>query len=460
MHAARARCLSARANQLANFATVLTRAKPSTVSRAANSSWLIANTDPCTDEDPVLRERQHAPSDPTLARGLDEVYEHRDAGRYDEELASATDLVAKARAAKDRQTELDALLVLAQAQDELEKPERAKTFDEVAALAEALGQDVTAAGAYATMAANAARDQQDFAAAHRFLALARAKLDRLGGKNIATRGDLFIIEAKIFMDEYRWAEGEASARQGVALLEQALGPNNPKVGIATGTWSQMLRGIDKNDEALAQSQRTLDIFTNAYGPDHPTTAGSQLNLAQSLIDAKRLDEARERLLASDKVFMRVFGPNHPVHISVWANLSSVEQLQQHWEPALGYSRKVLAMMEALGGPESADASGAHRDIAKIYALSDHPKEALAEQQRAISILEKLGPDGEGRMIGAQVELAEMQLELGNKAAAKVALHRVIALAEKHPNMADPILDIKRANDLMAYIDGRLKEPPK
>ncbi|HUS30174.1 MAG TPA: serine/threonine-protein kinase [Kofleriaceae bacterium] len=460
MHAARARCLSARKNRLATLADGFAHATKgkTTVSRAAEIAWNVAHTDPCSDEDPVLTERKHAPTDPVLAKALDDVYAVRDAGKYDKELEAATALLAKARAAGDRETELDALLAQAMAQDALEKPERAKTFDEVAALAEALGRDVTAAGAYATMAANAARDQQDFTAAHRYLGLARAKLDRLGGKNIATRGDLFIIEAKIFMDEYRWAEGEAAGRQGVALLEQALGPNHPKVGIATGTWSQLLRMVDKNDEALAQSERTLDIFTKAYGADHPTTAGSSLNLAQSLIDAKRYDEARERLLSADKVFMRTFGPNHPVHISAWSNLATVEQLQEHWDLALSYDRRVLAMMEALGGPDSADASGAHRDIAKVLALSNHPHEALAEQQRAVSILEKLGEDGEGRMIGAQVELGEMQLELGNKSAAKVSLHRVLDLAAKHPNMADPVLDVKRAQELLAYAEGRTPMP--
>ncbi|HTL36682.1 MAG TPA: protein kinase [Kofleriaceae bacterium] len=453
----RARCLASRTSRLAGLANVFGNATKGIVSRAPDSAWTASHSDPCTDQDPLLTERKGAPQDPVLAKAYDEILTLRDAGRYEDELKGATALLEKARAAGDRETELDALLAMAMAQDELEMPERAKTFDEVAALAESLGRDTAAAGAYATMAANAARDQQDFTTAHRYLALARAKLDRLGNKNLATRGDLFIIEAKIFMDEYRWPEGEAAGRQGVALLEKALGPNHPKLGVATGTWSQLLRMVDKRDEALVQSKRTLEIFTNAYGPDHPTTAGSSLNLAQSLIDVKQYDEARTRLLEADKVFMRTFGPKHPVHISAWANLGEVEQMQEHWDLALDYDRRVLAMMESLGGAESADASGARAAIAKVLSLSGKYGDAVAEQLRAVAILEKLGPDGEGRMIGAQVDLAELYLNLDDKADARTALKRCLALAAKHPDMALPA-DVKHATELLAYAEGRGPAP--
>jgi tetratricopeptide (TPR) repeat protein len=449
--------LTARANRLAGLATTFAHARKRSVTRAAESAWTISSGDPCTEDDPLLTRRKGPPADATLAKGLDEIASLHDAARYDDELAATTSLVTKARAAGDRETELDALLAEGMVEEALGKPERQKTFDAVAALAESLGRDQAAAAAYATMAADAARDRQDFAAAHRDLTLARAKLDRLGGKNLSTRGDLFIVEAKIFMDEYRWPEGEAAARQGVALLEQALGPNHPKVGIATGVWSQLLRMVDKDDEALKQSERTLEIFTSAYGPDHPTTAGSSLNLAQSLINAKRYDEARTRLLAADAVFARAFGPKHPMHISAWANLAVVEQKQEHWDAALDYNHRVLAMMEALGGTESADASGAHSDGARILSLAHRNKEALAEQLRSVAILEKLGADGEGRMIGAQVDLADIYLSLDNKPDARVALKRCLALATKHPEMAQPT-DVKHATELLAYAEGRGPAP--
>ncbi|HSD87817.1 MAG TPA: serine/threonine-protein kinase [Kofleriaceae bacterium] len=457
LHDARAQCLASHASRLANLTQLFAHADAAAVSRAASSAWTVAELDPCADQDALLAQRKHGPVDPELRQGLDEVLALRDAGKYDAELTAATALLAKARANKNRDSELDALLAVAMAQKELEKPDAGKTFDEVSALAETLGRDIDAASAYASMAADAARDQQDFKAAHRYLALSRAKLDRLGGKNLSIRGDLFVTEAKIFMDEYRLPEGEASGRQGVALLEQALGANNPKVGIATGTLSQLLRGTGKEQEALAMSERTLDIFTKAFGEDHPTTAGASLNLAQSLIEAKRYDEARQRLLRADVLFERVFGPVHPVHVAIWSNLGTIEQLEEHWDAALGYDRRVLAMLEQIAGPESADASGAHRDIANVLALSHRPVDAEAEQQRAVAILEKLGADGEGRMLGAQIELAEMQLALNKKPLARASLQRALAIAAKNPAVADPE-QVKRAQALLAYVDGRGPAP--
>jgi tetratricopeptide (TPR) repeat protein len=457
LHDARAQCLASRANRLADLTQLFATADAATVSRAASSAWSVAELDPCADQDALQAQRKRRPVDPESRRALDEVFALRDAGKYEAELTAATALLARARAAKDRDSELDALLAVAMAQKELEKPEAGKSFDEVSALAETLGRDVDAASAYASMAANAARDQQDFKAAHRYLALARAKLDRVGGKNLSIRGDLFVTEAKIFMDEYRFPEGEASGRQGVALLEQALGANNPKVGIATGTLSQLLRGTGKQQEALAMSERTLDIFEKAFGEGHPTTAGASLNLAQSLIEAKRYDEARQRLLRADVLFERVFGPVHPVHVAIWSNLGTIEQLQEHWDASLGYNRRVLAMLEQIAGPESADASGAHRDIAKVLSLSNHPVEAEAEQQRAVAILEKLGADGEGRMLGAQIELAEIQLMLKRTPLARASLQRALSIAATNPAVADPE-EVKRAQALLAYAEGRGPAP--
>ena len=454
---ARSQCLQARATHVANLAEAFAHADARIVSRAASSAWSVTELAPCEDADALRSQHKHAVTDPELRHDLGHVWELRDTGHYKEELAAATALVEKARARKDREGEVDAMLALAMAQEELEVPEAIHTLQALSALAETLGRDIDAANAYGSMAADAARDHQDFAAAHQYLALARAKLDRVGGKNLANRGDLFIIEAKIYMDEYRSAEGEAAARQGVALLEQALGANNPKVGIATGTFSQLLRAVDKNDEALKMSERTLEIFENAYGPDHPTTAGSKMNLGQSFIDAKRYDEARALFLEADAAFDRLLGPAHPVHGQIASNLGTVEQLTEHWDAALGYFKKTLSIIERVEGTETADASGAHRDIAKVYALSNHPAEAEAEQKRAIAILDKLGPDGDGRMIGAQIELAEMQLTRNDKAAARISLQHALAIVTRNPAVSDPG-ETKHAQELLAYAEGRAPMP--
>ena len=67
---------------------------------------------------------------------------------------------------------------------------------------------------------------------------------------------------------------EKTAREAVSVLEQALGPEHPKVGSALGILSQTLRFQNKAAEALPVAERTLDVLTRALGEDHPTVAGS------------------------------------------------------------------------------------------------------------------------------------------------------------------------------------------
>ncbi len=438
--AARRECLADRRRELAAFTELLTTADKPLVQRVPSAVWSLYDPEPCDDTQTLLARARTSTESMTQeqAAELRRLKALSDAGRYEAAIAGLTPIVNDARTAGNASLELAALLELANAESNLESPNTRAHLDRAVALAESLGRDLDAAQSYAALASFAGTVSQEYAEAHRFIGLARAKLQRLGGKNPALRGDLLMTEAQILLDDNRLGEAEGAMRQAVATMEQAYGNAHPKLGAALGTLSQIERAQRKEAESLVTSTRTLEVLERSLGADHPTVAGAHMNLAQGLMATKRYSEAREHLLRADIVFARVFGDFHPTRAAIAGNLGGLEQLQGNWDAALVASRRAVAILEKLQGPDSADVSGARRDVARELVLAGRTAEAIAEQTRALAILDKLGADGEGRMVSGLTELATFELEAKQHDAAIKHAERALALAKKRPADANPV----------------------
>jgi tetratricopeptide (TPR) repeat protein/tRNA A-37 threonylcarbamoyl transferase component Bud32 len=445
LRAARKSCLESHTRELAAFTEALAHPDAEAVYHAPGAAWSMSEVLPCSDPSALMAHARRRAS--TVQGDLDHIKALNQLGHYRKALTEANALLDKTRKAGDREGELSALIVAGQAQVELENSAAKGAFEQATALAESLGHDAEAADAYASLASIAGTIDRDYALAQRYLGLSRAKLERIGGKNLMIRGDLFTTEASIASDNFQFDKAEVAARQAVATLEQAVGPSHPRVGAAVEILSQILFGEHKTEEAMQLARRGLAILSQSYGLDHPTTAGAEMNLSFGLIEAKKYDDARALLLHADSVFARVYGDVHPVRAAIAGNLGDIEQLQDHWTAALGHYRRAVALLEQTVGPDSEDVSGARRDVAKVLGLADRTREAIEEQQRAIAILVKAGPNGESRLVGALVELAEMQLELENKTAAKQSLDRALALSKALPADAE---ELARARELLTY----------
>jgi predicted Ser/Thr protein kinase len=265
--AARRACLDDHRRELVAFTDVLLQADKGRVQRAPGSAWGLFDPDPCNDPQTLLA-RAASAATITLAQAaeLDHVKALADAGRYDEALAAVRPIVERAHASGNRGLELDATLAMASMHLELEAPELRAALERAIALAETLGRDLDAATAYATLANHAGMIAHNFADAHRYIGLARAKLERLGGKNPIIRGDLLATEAQVLLDENRLGEAEAAMRTAVTAVEEAYGPDHPKLGSALGTLSQIQRAQRKIADSLTSSERTLAVLERSPAP--------------------------------------------------------------------------------------------------------------------------------------------------------------------------------------------------
>ena len=397
--ALRRSCLTDRGNELASLVDVFEHATAQTVEGAGNAAWAMFDPAPCDDPGALL---SAAPRSAHSAE-LGKVSALFDAGRYREAIELAEPLAELAHSQGDSDAELAVLDTLGQLQAEVDPSKAAATFDRALALAEAHGRDLDAALVLGGLANIAGTTQHDHASAHRDLALAFAKLDRLGGHNELLRASLLDTRAQVLIDENRMGEAETAIVAAVAALEQVFGADHPRVAAALGTQSQIERAEGKLDQALATSQRTLAVFERTLGEGHPNVAGSQLNLATALITLHRFDEARPLLQRADAVLLRVYGPDSAPRAAIYGNLGELEQAQEHWDAALAAYRGAAEVLEHIG--DVGGQAGAQRDIARVLALSGHVADAIAEDERALATVERLGSGAESRLAGVLAELA-------------------------------------------------------
>ncbi len=437
---ARESCLAESRRVFANVVAVLQKPDKGVITRSTNSAWAMFERFPCDDPQTMLARAKSAQStSPELAAKLSDVQTLKDAGRYKDGIALAEPLLADARSRGDKNAELSVLIALGHMYASVEDVEKTGTaLEQAISLAETMGRDLDAAISYTSLANHHGVVTNNYAAAHRAIALARAKLERLGGANPAIRGELLMTEAQIYMDENRLGDAERSMREAAKTIETSYGPEHPKLGAAYGSLAQALRYQNKNEEALVAAEKTLAVLTASYGDEHPYVAGAQMTLGQVLADFGRNNEARDRYQKADKVFAKFYGEVHPYRAAIAANVGSIELSEKNFAAAEASFRRALAIVEKMKGPVHSDACAARGDIARALAMSGRHAEALREQEHVVhQCYEKLGPDGEARLVGGLLDLGHYQIDTKQPALAVASAERALAILGKRPADAAP-----------------------
>jgi len=215
-------------------------------------------------------------------------------GRYQEALALRRRQIALIRAARlDHGVRLiDALDLLAQAEDEAGEPASAVThYREALERVDAtLGPDHPARGRLLANLGLARAATGDYRQAEDELrrALALAERDHPGGEEVAYA----LLNLGVALGGLeRHDEAIAGYRRALAILEARLGPDHPDVALVLNSLGVSLVERGQRADALDSYQRALAITRRALGADHPTAAVQAANIADLLLDLDRTGEA-------------------------------------------------------------------------------------------------------------------------------------------------------------------------
>jgi tRNA A-37 threonylcarbamoyl transferase component Bud32 len=448
--AARRQCFAAHTAALATLVQSLEHADLAIVQRAVENVWESVERAPCADEPALLASAQASRALPAAqvqllgtAEGLLRAERAKDG------IALITPMLEAAKASGDRVAELAASLKLAQLDAvDANGSAAAALLHRVVELAEAQGLDDDAFAAYSLLATRVPTPD-DAAARHRYVALARAKLERTKRNGSGLEAKLTLIEAQIDQDEYRFADAETATRSAIDIATRELGEDHPLIGRALGTLGIILRAQNHNAAELDVDTRAVELLQRALGADHPAVAGAQMNLAGSLIAAGKLDDARALLLRADATFTRALGADHPVHGRVLANLADIDKAMGHWDQARQELERALAIVERTAGARSVDAGDVHFELAEALDGANRHDDSLREAARSTEILESaLGKD-HGQLVSPLLLSAEIDLELHHGAAAIPLAERALAILSAPPGhpaneLADARMVLARA----------------
>ncbi len=228
----------------------------------------------------------------------------------------------------------------------------------------------------------------------------------------------------------KYAEATALAERAVAVGEQALGPDNPRLGGALTTLGTVYRAQGRYKDAEPRFKRALGIFEKALGPDNVNVAIALNELAQLYNLQGRLADAEPLYKRALDIDEKVYGPDHPEVATVLNNLAALYRAQGRYGPAEQLRKRTIAILEKAHGPDHPQVAIALDNLAVLYQSQGRQDLAEPLTERALAILEKaLGPDHPD-VATTLNNLATLYIDLHKYAQAEALFKRSLASNER------------------------------
>ena len=255
--------------------------------------------------------------------------------------------------------------------------------------------------------------------------------------------------------EYRAAE--ALQRRSLAILEKALGPDDPEVARSLNNLSVLCYQQGRYAETEPMHARVLAILEKALGPDHPDVAMSLNNLAGLYNRQGRYQEAEALHARVLRLREKALGPNHPDVAMSLKNLATLYDRQGRSQEAERLHARALAIRERMFGPDHPDVALSLNSLAVLYQEQGRFGEAEPLHARALAIVEKaLGPDHP--YVAASLNgLAGWYDRQGRYGEAEPLYARALLIREKafgpvHPELAQTLSGLAKLYEAQGRLD--------
>jgi len=391
-------CLDKRLKEFGALTEQFSQADDKVLERAMDAVNALSRLEPCADPEELsngLRPPDAPSAKVELAMLQAQVAQARalnESGRYKAGLQTAQAAVAGTRKLGYRPLLAEALMVQGWLLDHLDDMKGAeKSFVEAVWAAEAGRDDEVKVLAASSLVQNVGNQQMRPVEGHLWAGLARATLNRLGG-----RDDLYV---------------------NLALSE-----------------GNMLASEGKYPMALGSYQHALELSRRALPVEHPWVAAIYENIGTTQAALGNRPGAIEALKKAVELNERIHGPQHPSTASSHNNLASALLEEGDARGALENAQNALEVWTARLGPDHREVAVAHNNVGTALAMLGRYGEALDHHVRALAIKEKTLPKNHPGLGYALEGMGHAYLQLGRPQDAVPVLERAVAL--KNP---DPVL---------------------
>jgi serine/threonine protein kinase len=232
-------------------------------------------------------------------------------------------------------------------------------------------------------------------------------------------------------------------RRALAIQEKALGPDHIDVARTVYSLGWQERQTGKREEALRAYERALPIFVRELGEDAPLVAWCHHDLSAVLSDLGRYDEARGHLEQTLAIQERILDPGHPDLGTTLDSLGILLWRMRRYEEARDRLQRGLEIRQAALGPEHALVASSLLNLGLVYTGRglDEPAKARGYYAQAIAIGERTLGRSHPTLAQSLYNLAVLESDRGDFAAAGPLFERsraiwVEAFGEEHPKVAD------------------------
>jgi tetratricopeptide (TPR) repeat protein len=434
--ALRMACLDRRLESVSALVSVLEAADAQVAQKAIDAIAGLPSLDACADL-AALTALVPPPEDARARARVDEIRKKLAAPKAQLLAAQYKQGLEPAKAAAAEAAAVGYAPLLADAQELLGRLQEGagdykgaeRSFTAAAQAAQEGRDDELGARAWSWLASAVGIRQGRWEAAHDALAMGKATMARLGGRD-TLRAELALSEGRLLLGEGKYPDALKVVQEAVDLDRRLYGEERVETATAEYLVGQCFFRLGKIDQAIEADQKALAIRKKVLGPDHPETANAVHLLATLYQASGRFEEALPLHLQALSIRERALGPDHPDLAYSLNNLTALFAVQRKFKEALPYAERNLAVMRAAYGEESPFTGTALHNLGALHSdMRDFPV-ALELMQRAVKLREKvLGPEHTD-VAASLVTLSSALVESGRAKEGLEAAQRSLAIREK------------------------------
>lgn len=211
------------------------------------------------------------------------------------------------------------------------------------------------------------------------LALATPRQPGIEASNLLT---LATIASEAHGDSERAIE---NAHRAIEMLEQAMGPEHPRVAVAYNNLGNLFATDERYQEAREAYQTAMDRRVRVLGPEHPHVATSYTNLGNVMAHFGELDQAEEYQRKALSIRTRALGSDHPTVADAFGNLAVVLAHQGKLEDAERMLRSSIELLRSSKGRDTPSIALALTNLGAILRRAGRLDEAEAAIREAVTL---------------------------------------------------------------------------
>jgi eukaryotic-like serine/threonine-protein kinase len=189
-------------------------------------------------------------------------------------------------------------------------------------------------------------------------------------------------------DQAQLPEAERLVRQGLAMSQRHLPPNNLAIVKATTALGTVLDDRGSYDAAISVLEQAMRMQSSTGAPtsDYLSTA---YELANAHFYAGHYDKAETMNQQLLFVYRQTYGERHPRVADILVNLAEIRQALGHYPDAEEYSRQALGIAQSWYGKDSPQAAIDLTIVARTLVYQKRYREAEALLNQSLAIKERV-----------------------------------------------------------------------